>query len=153
MSSLSDVIENHLLDLLRGKQDGIIEIQRGELAERFSCVPSQINYVLETRFTSERGFLVESRRGGGGFIRIIRLKFDPNDGLHELIHGTIGDCLAQEAALGYVRRLSEHGLLTPREAAIIRAALNRDVLTIDVSSRDRIRASILKAMLLAMLRN
>ncbi len=151
MASLSDFIENHLLDLLK-KAGDVLEIHRSKLAEKFNCVPSQINYVLETRFTTERGFLVESRRGGGGFIRITKLRLDPNDGLHQLIHDTIGDRLHQEAALGYVKRLADHGLLTTREAAIISAAVNREVLDLEVFTRDRIRASILKAMLLAMLR-
>lgn len=151
MASLSDFIENYLLELLN-KTEGVLEIRRSALAERFDCVPSQINYVLETRFTTERGFMVESRRGGGGYIRIIKLRLKPDDDLRQLIHETIGDRLAQGAALGYIRRLAEHGLLTPRETAIISAALRREVLNLEVLNRDRVRANILKAMLLAILR-
>ena len=104
MSSLSDSIELYLLQLLE-QSSGAIEIQRNELADRFRCVPSQINYVLATRFSPERGFLIESRRGGGGYVRILRMKLDsPHRILKEM-----DDTLDQRAALGYVARFKESG--------------------------------------------
>ena len=75
MARLSDIIEEFLKELMEG-MDGAIEIQRNELANRFRCVPSQINYVIDTRFTTEKGYYVESRRGGGGYIKIKRIIFD-----------------------------------------------------------------------------
>ncbi|HHT02240.1 MAG TPA: CtsR family transcriptional regulator [Firmicutes bacterium] len=148
MSSLSDSIELYLLQLLE-QSSGAIEIQRNELADRFRCVPSQINYVLATRFSPERGFLIESRRGGGGYVRILRMKLDsPHRILKEM-----DDTLDQRAALGYVARFKESGFLTEREAAIIMAALDRQVLKLGLPQRDILRANLLKVMLLAVLRH
>ena len=73
---ISDLIANFLQDCLDESGDGVLEIQRGELAQRFNCVPSQINYVMSTRFSPERGYIVESRRGGNGYIRITRVQVD-----------------------------------------------------------------------------
>lgn len=152
MARISDFIEEHLKQLLREAREGVIEIQRSELAEKFGCVPSQINYVLETRFTPERGYLVESRRGGGGFIRIIRLNLESAEELHRLVQSSIGEALSQAEALGYVARLREHQIITERESALMEAALRRDVINLELPARDVIRANLLKAMLLAILR-
>jgi transcriptional regulator CtsR len=151
MARLSDAIEAYLRLLLETNE--AIELQRSDLAQRFRCVPSQINYVLATRFTPERGYLVESRRGGGGYVRIIRLNLKHMRDLHELVHQQIGEVLTQDEAFGIVDRLMEQGWLTDREAAIIRSALDRDVLRLDVPVRDALRANLLRAMLLARIRH
>lgn len=152
MPNLCDLIEKYLKEQLKKSDEGVIEVRRSELAGKFSCVPSQINYVLETRFTTERGYIVESRRGGGGYIRVIKLNLESPDRLYELIHQNIGDHLSQEAAWDYVWRLHEAEIIDEREAALIQAATRRDVLALDLPARDAIRAQILKAMLLAILR-
>ena len=72
MGTLADEIERYIKKILEASHDGIVELQRNELALQFSCVPSQINYVLSTRFTTEQGYIVESRRGGGGYVRIVK---------------------------------------------------------------------------------
>ena len=74
MRNISDVIESYLKQILEMSQQDILEIKRNEIADKFQCVPSQINYVINTRFTIERGYLVESKRGGGGYIRIMKVK-------------------------------------------------------------------------------
>lgn len=153
MANRSDVIEEYLKHLVQASSDGIVEIQRSELAERFGCVPSQINYVLATRFTPERGYLVESRRGGGGFIRIIRLNLESQEALHQLVHQSLGSALAQDEAMGYIYRLLEEQVITEREALLMQAVVRRDVLAIELPVRDMLRANLLKAMLLVILRS
>lgn len=149
MPNLSDYIEEYLKALLR-EREGEVEVQRSELAERFGCAPSQINYVLATRFTPERGYLVESRRGGGGYIRIVRLNLARED-LRRLIQGGIGDRLSQDEANAMVRRLQEEGFITSREAILMLAAMRREVLAVDLPLRDLIRANLFKSMLLSLL--
>lgn len=150
IANLSDEIERYLKEHLRRSQ--IVELQRAMLAAQFACAPSQINYVLTTRFTPERGYLVESRRGGGGFIRIIRLNVGDGNWLHELAHRQIGDALSQSEALGVIERLLEQELIDEREAAIMQAAVQRETIAVDLPLRDQLRASLLKAMILAILR-
>ncbi|MFZ5826025.1 MAG: CtsR family transcriptional regulator [Bacillota bacterium] len=150
MANLADDIEQYLKQHL--DRSPVIEVQRAMLAAHFDCAPSQINYVLATRFTPERGYLVESRRGGGGYIRIIRLNLEEGDGLHELVHQEIGDSLSQEEALGYIARLREQKIIDDREAAIMQAAINRETIRLELPVRDIIRANLLRAMILAILR-
>ena len=152
MRNLADRIEGYLLSLIKQSPAGVIEVQRGELAEKFECVPSQINYVLATRFTTERGFLVESRRGGGGYIRISRLNLDSHDEIHRLIHQVLGGMVSQDAALAYIVRLLEADLITAREATLMTAVVQREVLALDLPERDIVRANVLRAMLLALMR-
>lgn len=152
MRNLADRIEAYLLSLVRQAPEGVVELQRAELAEKFDCVPSQINYVLATRFSPERGFVVESRRGGGGYIRIARLNLDSSDELQQLVHRAMGDAMSQDVALAYIARLQDAGLLTPREAALMTAVVHREVLALDLPARDILRANLLRAMLLALLR-
>ncbi|MFZ5645659.1 MAG: CtsR family transcriptional regulator [Bacillota bacterium] len=151
MSNISDLIEKYLKELLQNSKLGQVDIQRNELAEKFDCVPSQINYVLTTRFTVERGFVVESRRGGGGFVRIIKLPIDVKVDTVSFLCDLIGRDVSQQAAGGVIRRLQEEGLLTEREAAIMRAAVGRDVLRIALPARDQLRALILKSMIISIL--
>ena len=151
MASISDLIENFLKQMIH-ETNGVIEIQRNELANYFKCVPSQINYVIDTRFTAERGYIVESRRGGGGYIRIIRLKIERVEDLQELIQRQIGDAITQDEALDIVARLFEQGIINEREAAIMQAALRREALRLDLPARDMVRADLLRAMLMAILR-
>ncbi len=145
MACMTDEIERHLRELLAGR--GGIEVQRAELAERFSCAPSQINYVLVTRFTAARGFLVESRRGGGGYIRLMRLPAEAWEDASVIP----GEC-DQATAEQHIARLAEAGRLTPREAAMLRAVVAREVLALPLPLRDRIRTGVLRAAILAVTR-
>jgi transcriptional regulator CtsR len=150
LANLADDIEQFLKQLIR--DSGTAEVQRATLAAQFGCAPSQINYVLATRFTPERGYLVESRRGGGGYIRIVRLNLEEGDGLHILIHQQLGSQLSQDEALGYIVRLREQNIISEREAAVMHAAIHRESIGLDLPLRDIVRANILKAMILAILR-
>lgn len=145
VACMTDQIEQHLLQLLA---DGAgIEVQRADLAERFGCAPSQINYVLVTRFTAARGFMVESRRGGGGYIRLLRL---PAEAAEDL--SSVEEACDQATAEHYIERLRETGRLSAREAAILRAVVSREVLALPLPLRDRIRAAVLRAGVRAALR-
>ena len=116
MSSLSDLIEQYLREQLARAES--IEIQRRQLARMFRCVPSQINYVLETRFNIHRGYLVYSRRGGGGFIRITRINWEPHPDLPRRLEEVIGsECSQEDGRLLY--RLVEAEVLTENEAALV----------------------------------
>ncbi|MCL6476787.1 MAG: CtsR family transcriptional regulator [Peptococcaceae bacterium] len=151
MSNISDLIEKYLKKLLEASKHGQVEIQRNELAEKFDCVPSQINYVLSTRFSVEHGFIVESRRGGGGFVRIIKVPMDEKVDIVSHLCDLIGSSISQQGADGIVRRLLDEGLVSEREAAVMKAALSRDVLRIALPARDQLRALILRAMTIALL--
>ncbi|GIO40206.1 transcriptional regulator CtsR [Paenibacillus antibioticophila] len=151
MRNISDIIEKYLKGILQDSPEGIIEIQRNDLAEQFSCVPSQINYVISTRFTLEKGYLVESKRGGGGYVRIRRIELPGPTTLHTHLHQTIGEEMGQSAAEGLIYQLVEARFLTAREAALMQAAVSREVLMVKLPYRDQIRARMMKAMLISLL--
>ncbi|OPZ74969.1 MAG: Transcriptional regulator CtsR [Firmicutes bacterium ADurb.Bin456] len=153
MSNISDLIERYLKQLISDSPEDFVEIQRSELAVRFSCVPSQINYVLTTRFSTGHGYIVESRRGGGGFIRIVRIPLDERKDLILTISELIGDSITQQEAEGLIKRLLEEELITLREARIMIAAVSGDTLYQGLPSRETLRALILKAMVTSVLRD
>lgn len=147
MRKISDIIEQYLKQVIDLSNNNVIEIKRNEIADRFECVPSQINYVINTRFTLERGFVVESKRGGGGYIRIIKVKLhDDIDIIDQMLH-MIDHSVAQGNAESMIIRLIEEGIITNREAKLMLSVLDRSVLSMDVPSRDELRARILCAML------
>lgn len=150
-NNISDLIERYLKELIGTSARGFIEIQRNELAEKFNCVPSQINYVLATRFTMEDGFLIESRRGGGGYVRIRRLPPDRRVDLVTQLCNLIDGAVSQRRAEAIIRRLLDEELLGEREARLMQAALSRETLRIGLPARDQLRANILRAMLIALL--
>lgn len=151
MGSLADEIERYLHSLL--SRSGTVEIRRADLAGQFDCVPSQINYVLETRFAPEKGYLVESRRGGGGFIRIIRVRYKSPDDLLKRVLEKVGDSLDESRARHYIDLLHERQVVSSREAGLMAAAVGRDVLRFKIPIRDNLRARLLKAMLFALARS
>lgn len=151
MRNVSEVIEIYLKQILQQSPDGLIEIQRNELAEQFNCVPSQINYVISTRFTLEKGYIVESKRGGGGYIRIQKIELNSHSVLMDHIFQTIGSHMDQSMSEGLLYQLEEGGFITQREGCLMKAALAREVLALKLPVRDEIRARILKAMLISLL--
>lgn len=142
---ISDIIENYIKELLA--EDSEVQIKRNDLASRFNCVPSQINYVIATRFTNQHGFIVESRRGGGGGITIRRTMLTKNDYLSQLIN-SIGNYLKQNEAYSYIKTLYEYNIITEREANIMFAALSDNTLGMGNELKDILRARILKNMLI-----
>ncbi|THF79058.1 CtsR family transcriptional regulator [Cohnella fermenti] len=151
MRNISDLIEQYLKQILAVSQGGAVEIQRSDLAEKFSCVPSQINYVIGTRFTIEKGYYVESKRGGGGYIRIQRVDLPNLEAVQRHIQITVGEQIDQSAAEGLIYQLEEARYLSPREAHLLKAAMSRDVLQLKLPARDELRARLLRAMLVALL--
>ena len=146
---MSDTIADFILDCL-SSGGGVAELQRRGLAERFSCVPSQINYVIETRFTPENGYLVESRRGGGGYIRIVRVQDDKERMLLEAAR-SIGGRLTQNECDRLTRSFLSIGLLTQREGALLLSACSDGALSeVDPADRDRLRASIYRCAVMGM---
>lgn len=144
--SISDVIEEYLKRVLKAKGQDAIEIKRSEIADRFNCVPSQINYVINTRFTSEKGYLVESKRGGGGYIRIIRIKHKSKAELIDEVIKKVNPSVTQRAAEDVLERLLEEKIINEREARIMLSAIHRETIAFELPLRDEIRARILTAM-------
>jgi len=151
MPRLSNIIEEFIKELLEEAEDGIVEIQRNELADYFDCAPSQINYVLTTRFTPYMGYYVESRRGGGGYIRIVKVGIDDDDDINDLIINTIGDSITKTKAYSIINSLMEEGVITEREGNLMKVAVGDRALS-SATDRNILRANILKNMLLILLK-
>ncbi|MCE7793829.1 CtsR family transcriptional regulator [Salipaludibacillus sp. CUR1] len=150
MRNISDLIEHYLKTILEGNREEVIEVKRSELAEQFDCVPSQINYVIRTRFTVEKGYMVESKRGGGGYIRIIKVKADNQLALFDQLIELSGSRVSQTAANNMIARLLEEEAVTQREANLMKSVMDREVIHIKLPFRDELRAQMLKAMLTAL---
>ena len=144
--NISNAITEMNFEMLEEKSE--IEFQRNLLAQSLGCVPSQINYVLSSRFTPESGFLVESRRGGGGCIKITRLSYSKDSLLAEVIAET-GSSLDESTARGYLVNLIYHGVISERDGALILSAVSDSVLrALPLQYRNVARAAIFKAMLI-----
>ena len=151
MARISDLVEAIIKQMI-DQNDGRIEITRSELADRVNCVPSQITYVLATRFTNNQGYLVESRRGGGGWIRIRRVSLaTPTQYLMHALNA-IGESLSQHQAEVLIRNFIDYDIITEREARLLMAAVSdRSLYEVDVDRRDRIRMIIFKNMLTSLI--
>ena len=147
MRNISDIIEGYLKEVIELDGQGLIEIKRNELAKQFSCAPSQINYVINTRFTTEHGYFVESKRGGGGYIRILRVTIHSKKNLLDEMEKQVGESIAQMNAERIIYRLLDEDIVTEREAIMMRAAMDRSTLQITLPTRDEVRARMMKAML------
>jgi transcriptional regulator CtsR len=128
--------------------DEKLMLSRNELANFFSCAPSQINYVLSTRFTPERGFIIESRRGGGGFITVIRISVPPESAYDEFLSRPISEGLSYVKAGQLLERMTGDGIITAREAGLLRSAISDKALVAPTLIKDGLRASIMKSLLL-----
>lgn len=145
--SISDIIEQYLKKILQDNEKKTIEIRRSEIADQFQCVPSQINYVINTRFTMEKGYMIESKRGGGGYIRISRVQHQDHYELINHLTKLIKRQIAQQPAQDIVERLYEKEVITKREKKLMIAAINREVLAVALPERDQLRSRILIMML------
>ena len=146
---LSDSIEQFIKDLLN-EEATEVELKRNELAEYFGCAPSQINYVLATRFSPDHGYLTESRRGGGGYIRIVRVVQTGSQRLMYLVNDRIGDSLGEEECLRLISQLKEQRIVTADEAALMASALSTRALSVPVPDalKNAMRAKMMKSMLM-----
>jgi transcriptional regulator CtsR len=147
MRNISDVIEGYLKEVIELSERGHIEIKRNEVAEKFQCVPSQINYVINTRFTVDRGYLVESKRGGGGYIRIKRIRLHKKSEVISEIISRLENGATQSMSEDIVFRLLDEEIVSKREAKLILSAVDRSTLLLPLPIRDEVRARILISML------
>ena len=148
---MSDLITQEILKLLNASDVNTAEIQRNELANSIGCAPSQINYVLSSRFTPEHGYIIESRRGGGGYIRIKRVVLNHSSALMHIIN-SIGSLIDTMTTRIVIENCIELELLDRNSARLIAAAVSGSSLQcVPVEYRDTIRASVLKNMLLALI--
>ena len=144
---ISDIIAGFIDEVL-SEMGGTVELQRAELASRFNCVPSQINYVISTRFSPEHGYIVESRRGGGGYIRITRVAMEPELLVMHTIN-TVGERIDNGTAAALVANLYQNGVIGEDKARLIMSAIGDNALRpARPTERDVLRASILKQMLI-----
>lgn len=145
---MSDKIESFILELLK-EDDDWLELGRNELASVFNCVPSQINYVIATRFNQERGYIVESRRGGGGYLRIKRIHVEENPIYSAIMR--IGDLIDFDTAKAILTYFNSLELITERECKIILSAISDNALQALSKQKDTLRATIFKNMLLSLI--
>ena len=147
---LTDQIAKLIEEMLE-EGGGSLELQRNELALRLGCVPSQISYVITSRFTPERGYIIESRRGGGGCIRIVRKQMHRNEYLMHFFYA-IGEQIEENEAKAYLRNLLDQDILTTREALIIGNALSTGALqNVTPEGRATVRAQIFRHVLLSLM--
>lgn len=144
---ITDLIASFICEEL-SETDGTAEIQRAEIANKFNCVPSQINYVISTRFSPEHGYIVESRRGGGGYIRISRVRMDPKRLIMHTVNA-VGEEIDHNTAAALVSNMLSSGAIEKDIARLIMAAIGNHALRpVHQLKRDAVRASILKQMLI-----
>lgn len=145
---ISDLIASFLQEGLDEAEDGVLEVQRSDLAQRFNCVPSQINYVMSTRFSPERGYIVESRRGGNGYIRITRVRVDRQTLLMHVIN-SLGESVDLPSARAILTNLVTSGALEENLGRTILASVGDKALSaVPRQTRNRVRADILKQVLI-----
>ncbi|MDA9462667.1 CtsR family transcriptional regulator [Enterococcus mundtii] len=140
----SDLIESYIKKIL--EKNEMIELRRIELADLFNCVPSQINYVINTRFTIQRGYLVESKRGGGGYIRIAKVRMSDKKQMLERINLLFGETINEKNAYAIIQKLYEDQIITKKEGNLMLSAIAKNTLNIN-DTEDYTRARILRAFL------
>ena len=146
---MSDLVAQYILNMLEA-QDGSAEIRRNELAGSLGCVPSQINYVITSRFTPEQGYIVESRRGGGGYIRISRVKMDKGTAVMHIVN-SVGNTLDRATAEAMLNNMLQRELMQLQTAKAIAAALSdRTLQSIEEKRRDKLRADLFKNMIITL---
>ncbi|MBQ7478468.1 MAG: CtsR family transcriptional regulator [Selenomonadaceae bacterium] len=146
MSNIADLIEEYILRQLAAQQDGKVELRRTDIADKISCAPSQISYVLSTRFTQDKGFVVESRRGLGGYIRIVQIPL--KNLVYQDMLGKINEKTEFPEVQSMVRYLLQHQMITNREAALMMQVISAAYQSETMPVQERVR--LLKAMLLTM---
>ena len=146
MASLADHIEAYIKKQLQRSPNHILVLNRAQLADTFSCVPSQINYVLTTRFSQDRGYVIESRRGGGGYIRVVKTLHGHGNDTVDMVR-QIGSAIEERQVDNVLIALVDYGKLSGRQAQLIKGVLQQETAASELDS-DRLRASLLRAMLL-----
>lgn len=148
---ISDAVAKMISELLE-ENDGTLEIGRNELANRAGCVPSQINYVITSRFTPERGYIVESRRGGGGYLKITKVKMDRNTYLMHF-YNAIGTSVDRDTAKAFIVNLYDKDIVTKREASLLNIMLSDASLDgVPRENRNKVRANLFKNAILILIK-
>lgn len=147
MGNISDIIESFLKNTIELSDNYVIEIQRAALAEKFQCVPSQINYVISTRFSQDKGYLVESKRGGGGYIRIRKIQINSNELFFNNLNTIVGYEIDQATANDVLKRLYEEKFISDTEYELVKIVIARETLNLPLPARDIIRSNIMRAAL------
>jgi transcriptional regulator CtsR len=150
MSKISDIIEEFILEQLQDTE--FINLSRNELANFFNCAPSQINYVLSTRFTEPKGFIIESHRGGGGYIKLTRVNLDKNDYIRNLISCTLALDIDYPTSLQILNNLIEMNIIDECCAEILSFAISPKSLSMPLKIENKQRANILKNVLVNILK-
>ena len=156
MNSLTKLIGDYIVTLFDHNEGSEIVLSRKDLAQRFGCVPSQINYVLRSRFSPEQGFLIQSQRGGHGFIRIMQLRFTDCDEYAEHLEDLVGSVISEQDARRLLVRLQERDVIKPRERLLVEVALRnqdengRTLFDLPPYKRDAMRAELLKKILVSL---
>jgi transcriptional regulator CtsR len=156
VNSLTKVIGDYIVTLFDDSEGSEVVLSRKDLARKFGCVPSQINYVLRSRFSPEQGFLIQSQRGGHGFIRIMQLRFADCDEYAEHLEDLVGNVISEQDARKLLARLQERETITPRERLIAEVALRnqdengRTLFDLPPYKRDTMRAELLKKILVSL---
>lgn len=151
MAQLSDSIERFIKELMT--EDAHVELRRNELAQHFGCAPSQINYVLATRFSVDHGYIIESRRGGGGYVRIVRMQTRGEPNFLDALLNRVGNSLDEETANAIISNLQERKMVSANEAALMRSAVSRNALALPISAKDVLRAAVFRNMLVQVFKN
>ena len=156
MHSLTKMIGDYIVTLFDDNEESEIVLSRKDLARKFGCVPSQINYVLRSRFSPEQGFLIQSQRGGHGFIRIMQLRFTDCDEYAEHLEDLVGSVISEQDARRLLVRLQERDVIKPRERLLVEVALRnqdengRTLFDLPPYKRDAMRAELLKKILVSL---
>jgi transcriptional regulator CtsR len=148
---ISDMIERIINEMLK-ENEGLAEFKRNDLALKFGCVPSQINYVITSRFTPEKGYVVESRRGGGGFIKITQVRFDKSSYIMHFINA-VGHSVDYNTTKVFLANLYNHDIISEREVRMILNITSDNLLREFAGKKDELRAAILKNAVLALINN
>ena len=144
-SNMSDIIEEYLKNVLLAQEK--VEIRRSEIADRFNCVPSQINYVINTRFTVQQGYVVESKRGGGGYIRIMKVNLVDDMDIIDALLEVVPEELSIKQANHILQNLYDNKLLSKREAQLLNIAMSKESLTEAEQCSDQLRSNMMKNIL------
>ena len=151
MAQLSDSIEQFIKELMSGGTQ--VDLRRNELAQHFGCAPSQINYVLATRFSLDHGYIIESRRGGGGYVRIVRMQLPSSSGFLDVLLERIGNSVDEETCMAITSNLLERNMITGREAKLLQAAASKNALALPISAKDVLRAAVFRNLLIQVFKN
>lgn len=153
MASITRAIEEHITKMFKETEENEISLRRKDLAALFGCVPSQINYVLRSRFAPENGFVVESQRGGHGYIRIVQLSLREPEERVQHLENLVGNVLSEQDAKKLLTNLQSRGIITPRERLLVEVAirnqddLGRTIFDLSPYKRDILRAGIMRRLL------